>query len=56
MTVASNDHLALAPKHKCHCGEPASCLRRCRTCKTVVARCGGHMQDIARETLEHCKP
>jgi hypothetical protein len=50
-----NDHLALSTgKHLCHCGDKASILMRCHVCKAVIARCGSHGRDIAKERNEHC--
>jgi len=48
----TGDHLTTI-KANCHCGEPASTLRRVPGCRCVIARCGGHDKDIDREVREH---
>lgn len=43
--------------HMCKCGEPATRLIRCKTCRSVVARCGGcarETSDMERAAREHC--
>jgi len=40
---------------KCHCGQPGSRKMACRKCKTIIARCGTHGNDILKEALEHCR-
>jgi hypothetical protein len=44
-------------KHACGtagCRERASRLIRCTTCKAVIARCGTHGANMARERERHC--
>lgn len=53
--TAATEHLVLQIGLKCHCKQGASCLRRCRRCKGIVARCGGHDKDMDKQMAEHCK-
>lgn len=49
----TREHLTTV-KAKCHCGEPASTLRRCK-CGEVIARCGAHDRDMDQQLKDHCK-
>lgn len=50
-----SDHLVLQKDLRCAtCKEPASHWMRCKKCKGIVARCGGHAQTIVADRENHC--
>jgi hypothetical protein len=55
--VTRVDHIILAPGKglRCRCGEKASRFILCRSCRQIVASCGGHQITPEQEAANHCK-
>lgn len=53
--VATGKHTVLMiGEAACHCGQPSTRIVRCPKCKTVIARCSLHGEDILRQRAAHC--
>lgn len=55
MNILTIPDLPADKRPRCPCGEPANRWSRCKTCKQIVASCGGHKKTSEQETADHCK-